>query len=313
MARTFTATLALALFAAGCSNSGKLEIRSVGDANLTARAGKDQLALAAGELAIGNVGLALESYRRALRDDPASVDALIGIGACYDHMGRFDLSRRAYEQALAIAPGQPALYRALAGSLDADGLVVEAAAVRREAGGRLAESAAPVLTAAGSVAILPQAVQAVPAARSVTILLAPSRPAVTFRSGARLERLSSGEVALLTSSRSIWVALASARAPRQTVIRPARREALLVLNAARIAGLAARTRAYLSARGFAGSRIGDASATSAHTVIRFAPAERDRALRIAAQFPFATTIAVASGPLTLIVGRDAPTGLARRG
>ena len=43
------------------------------------------------------------------------------------------------------------------------------------------------------------------------------------------------------------------------------------------------------------------------------PAERDRALRIAAQFPFATTIAVASGPLTLIVGRDAPTGLARRG
>lgn len=313
MARALTATLALTLFTAGCSDSGKLEIRSVGDASLTARAGNDQLALAAGELAIGNVGLALESYRRALRDDPASVDALIGIGACYDHMGRFDLSRRAYEQALAIAPGQPALYRALAASLDADGLGAEAKAVRREAAVRLAESAPPVLTAEGSVAILPQAVQAVPAARSVTIALAPPRPAVAIRSGARLERLSSGEVALLTSSRSPWVALTPARAPRQLANRPAQRATLLVLNAARVAGLAARTRAYLSARGFAGSRIGNAPMTSTHTVIRFAPAQRDRALRIAAQFPFATTIAVASGPLTLIVGRDAPMAFSRRG
>ena len=40
-------------------------------------------------LALGNVGLALTSFRIAAREDPNSVDALAGIAASYDQMGRY--------------------------------------------------------------------------------------------------------------------------------------------------------------------------------------------------------------------------------
>ena len=54
--------------------------------------------------------LALEAYRKALREDPQSVGAMMGIATCYDRMGRFDLSRRHYEMALG---GQARRYRYL--------------------------------------------------------------------------------------------------------------------------------------------------------------------------------------------------------
>ncbi len=301
------AILSAAALLAGCSTGGKLDIRPVGKLDSKG----DHLALGAGELAMGNVGLALGSFRRALRDDPASTDALAGIAACYDRMGRHDLSRRAFEQALAIAPSEGTLYQSLASSLDRQGLVAEAASVRREAASRLAATAAPVVTTAGSVAVLPQLVAAAPSAASVTVALAPPRAAEPVRPGARLERLSSGEVALLTSPRSPWQARVVAVSPRTAVVRFELRDSLLVLNGARVAGLAARTRAYLAERGFAGARIGDAPATTPRTTIRFAPAERERALRIAAQFPSVTAVSVASGPLTLVVGGDAPRALLR--
>ena len=43
------------------------------------------------QLALGNVGLAIEAYRKALREQPDSVDALLGLATCYDRMGRADL------------------------------------------------------------------------------------------------------------------------------------------------------------------------------------------------------------------------------
>lgn len=97
-----------------------------------------------GQLALGNVGLALESFRKAVREEPASVEALAGIANCYDRMGRFDLARRHYEAALAIAPGDTQLLARLAGSLDLAGRRTEAASVRSEIAQRLAVAAAAV-------------------------------------------------------------------------------------------------------------------------------------------------------------------------
>ena len=54
---------------------------------------------------------------------------------------RFDLSRRYYEAALAIAPGDPTLLTAFAASLDAQGRAAEAASVRQEIKQRLALAA----------------------------------------------------------------------------------------------------------------------------------------------------------------------------
>ena len=101
-----------------------------------------RIAEARGQLALGNVALALESFRKALREDPASVDALAGLATCYDRMGRFDLSRRNYEAALAIAPADTQLLAALAGSLELQGRSAEATSVRMEITERLAAAAA---------------------------------------------------------------------------------------------------------------------------------------------------------------------------
>lgn len=309
------------LMTTACSHGGNLAIRSIGNEHVAQRPATDSLALAKGELAIGNVGLALENYRKAARTGASSAEALAGIGACYDQMGRFDLSRQAYERALAIAPGDAVLYGALAASLDAQGLNEEAKAVRREAADARAALAAATMTAAGSLAILPAPVMAnpdgpsAPAGSSITVMLPPARPATAQPAGrlARLERLSSGEVALLTSETSPWAAKAVARTSRSVTVRFEPRETLLVLNGARIAGIAARTRQYLAARGFPRSRIGDAPMPTTRTIIRYVPAERARALRIAAQFPHATPVPASSGVLTLIVGRDAPAIVIRHG
>ena len=309
-ARLPLAAIAL-LAASGCSGSGQLNIRPIGEAAANPRAPADRVALATGQLALGNVGLALEGFRRASREDPLSVEALLGIGACYERMARFDLSRHAYEQALALSPDEPALYQALAASLQAQGLTAEAKAVRREAANRHTAAVAPVVTPIGSVASLPTMI-AEPGP-SITLLLPPPREVAEVPRAVRLERLSSGEVALLTKPSSPWTTRIVAAPTRSASIRFDGRPAIVVLNAARVAGIAARTRDVLATRGFGRSRIGDAAMIARHSEIRFAPAQRARAMRLAAQLPFAHPVAVASGPLTLVIGRNAPAWLLRRG
>src|SRR5881397_3735616 len=84
-------------------------------------------------LALGNVGLALEAFRRIQREQPASAEAFAGIAACYASMGRYDLERANYEFALAYAPNDPAFLSALANSLERLGESDQAAQVRSEA------------------------------------------------------------------------------------------------------------------------------------------------------------------------------------
>jgi tetratricopeptide (TPR) repeat protein len=298
------------LAGAGCASQGELNIRPVGrQAAAVGEPVSARVALAQGQLALGNVALALEGFRRAERDEPGSVAALSGMAECYRQMGRTDLSQRYYEQALAVAPEKPQLYLALARTLDGDGQATAAQSLRNEAAARTADKAAPVTTATGSVAILPTPVAAGAPAASVTITLPPARPIARKLAGeashARLERLSTGEVALVTSGKSPWAAQKVAASPRSVTVQFARRDAMVVLNGARIAGIAARTRDYLAARGFAGAQIGNAKTPQAQSLIKYPATARVRALRIAAQFAVAPKLEASDGPLTLIVGRDA--------
>jgi Flp pilus assembly protein TadD len=57
----------------------------------------------------GNVPLALEMFRRALVQDPNSVEALNGAAVCYDRLGAYEASRSYYEAALGIDPSSPML------------------------------------------------------------------------------------------------------------------------------------------------------------------------------------------------------------
>lgn len=226
---------AAALAIAGCGGEGKLTIRSI--ASPTSTAGKSmplRIAEAHSHVARGNIGLALETFRKAARENPNSADALAGIAACYDRMGRFDLSRRYYESALALAPGDPHLLGALAMSLDMQGQRDEAARVRSEISARLAEAAPPAtpdpaaetIDAVGSsppVKVAPPRAGAdqapvAPRGQSVTIALPPPRPAdpVTEIEPRRAEAATRGQ--------SVTIALPPARPPSL----PAQSEALNV-------------------------------------------------------------------------------------
>lgn len=138
---------AIAVAACG-GQQGKLEIRSTPKPlSQIERSVPQRIGEARGLLALGNVGLALTSFRIAAREDPNSVDALAGIAECYDRMGRFDLSRRYYESALALAPADRQLLAAFAASLQLQGKTEEALSVRQEIAARTAAAITPALEA----------------------------------------------------------------------------------------------------------------------------------------------------------------------
>ncbi len=306
-------SVATAVGVASCS-AGDVEVRSIKQPLADGRQPANfRVAEGNGQLALGNVGLALEAYRKALREEPDSIDAMMGLATCYDRMGRADLSRRHYEMALAVNPASTDVYSLFAQSLEAQGQRDEAARVKTELAARVVAPEAP-REVPGSVPVLPP-----PPAQSVTVALAPSRsaPVAVERPavGLRLERLSMREVALVTKPAPRWEARTVTRTATSTTIRFEKKPQLAVtlLNAARVQGLAARTRAYLAMRGFAAARIGDAPAVRRQSAILYASADARRAERLAAQFGFALERReAANGGLTILLGRDAAREIASR-
>jgi hypothetical protein len=356
------ALLIAGLGLAGCVAGTKaVEVRAISDP-LAALQGSDDLAIARGQLRLGNVGLALEAFRKVQRDRPSDPAALAGIGDCYSAMGRLDLAQSNYEAALALAPKSPALLNGLALVLERKGQGARAVAVRVEA----AVAAIPVVLASAE---LPSAVQ--PAAQvsrssvkatplptgSVTVSLPPARPAEHLQgnlaeleagvpaangaplsssvtvilpaavparaarrsavtvptaarlTGPRLERLSPGEVALVTSGQSLWGRQLVARTASSTPVRwvplPASgsRPNVQVLNAARAEGLAASARAVLIDRGWRRIAIGDAARTQQKSVVLYPKERAGLARSLAAQFGIGTRL-VEGDQLILVLGRD---------
>ncbi|NUT00553.1 MAG: hypothetical protein HOP96_06225 [Sphingomonas sp.] len=430
-------TTMLAVAACG-GEQGKLEIRSTPTALAQGKKPVPyRIAEARGQLALGNAALALEAFRMAAREDPNSSDALAGMAACYDQMGRFDLSRRNYEAALALAPSDTDILGAFAGSLQLQGLNDEALSVRREIAARAASSvpsatvvaeapaqrpqspehsapppqiaAAPVQVAVAPEPMLPArswtapivnvsspvvehmgvdiarpetvrvdaiaeevapvstttptvVAQVAPAAPkpvvqtaalgpSVTIKLpsvrrvqeapAPAAPAtpptpvepakvaqslpplrpyarpvpmptVTEDRGPYLERMSMGEIALITVAKPVWRSTTVASSDRSATVRfvPLRQANALpvkvrLLNAARVDRLAARTRTWLAARGWRGLTIGNSQATRSRSLILYPVAQRALALRLSAQFGFPLARRSTGAHVTILLGSDA--------
>lgn len=433
-------TTVLAVAACGGSEQANLKVRSI--PTPLAQGAKPvpfRIAEARGQLALGNVALALEAFRKAAREDPNSTEALAGIATCYDRMGRFDLSRRSYEAALALAPANVELLGAFAQSLQMQGEVAEAARVRDEVALRLAAnnapevpalpqrtpapvpmpqvvattapeaprvpttvpmalaapapvlmvqapppevaiprptlSASPLTFAEGRApakaevtlpdiaqakiayegpppaqALPPQPVQQAAVGPSVTIKLPPARkleasagplgptpvaratipiapadlpplapydrplpkPAVVEERGPRLERLSLGEIALVTAPGPVWRTTTVAKTDisaklrfvpiREATAYPVR---VRLLNAARVDRLAARTRSWLTARGWRGLAIGDARSTRARSMIYYPASQRALAQRLSAQFGFALAPRVTGTQITVLLGTDA--------
>ena len=307
-------SIAVLLGATACA-AGELNVRPIKQTLAEGRQPSNvRVAEGNAQLALGNVALAIEAYRKALREQPQNVEAMIGLASCYDRMGRSDISRRHYEMALAVEPANTEVYSHFAQSLDMQGQRDEAARVKAELAARVVAPEAP-RDVPGSVPVLPP-----PPAQSVTVALAPPRsvPVAVERpanAGVRLERISLREVALVTGPEPRWVPKTIARTATTTTIRFEKKvqPAVTLLNAARVQGLAARTRSFLSLRGFSGARIGDAPAVRSQSVILYALEDASRAERLAAQFGFALERREgAKQGVTILLGRDAARDAALR-
>ena len=204
-------SLLLATAALGaCTSTGKLQVRAIPDRAAAVSSAANGVGVARAQLALGNAGLALEEFRKLQRSRPSDPAILAGIGDCYAAMGRPDVAQSSYEAALALSPHNPDLLFALAAILDNQGQHARANQARADA-----RAASPELPAAGSVTVqLPAATatadpapvepvveQAATAAREPSPKAVPAILVVAERmSQPRLERLSFGEVALVTAS-----------------------------------------------------------------------------------------------------------------
>ena len=300
------------------SQSPEIKIRSAGSAPVS-----PSVADARAELALGNVALALEGFRKAVRERPQDVDALSGLALCYEQMGRPDLGQKWLETALAAAPDNPELLRQLADLLDRQGNHDEAVAVRSEAAidGHVIASAMARVADQKSA----QAFETRPSS-SVTIVLPPAKPlpqsigvvetapkssaSASKGEGPHLERLSLGEVALVTTKQPIWrpVGAFKSLAMRFTPVQLHPR----LLNAARAQGLAARTRERLLGHGWRDIEIGDAPMARERTLVLYPPAERARAQRLVAELGIGTVQPSFAAQLTVLLGRDLARSSIRR-
>lgn len=318
MTRIILLTTAVSLLSA-CTASKDVTIRPIATTLAAGAHSADfRVAEANGQLRLGNVALALEGFRRALREDPASTTALVGMAGCYDLMGRRDLARLNYEKALALQPRDQAILAAFATSLGNAGATGQAAQLRREqaalnagkpqVGQSLAESvmaldrvSASVLSAGGKPVWAPAA--------------PPPERLIASRSGARLERTGVGEMMLVTSKAAHWAPLPILAATR-VVTRAGARPLpagptplrITILNAGSTEGAAARTRTRLRQLGWSTIAIANAARALDQSELSYPAALAKEGRRVARQLPVPVQVRQTEtlDRIVLRLGRDVP-------
>lgn len=353
---------------AGCTTvTQQVKVRPV-DPMAPLKNGGDPLAVARGQLALGNVGLALEAFHLAQRAKPNDPAPAAGIGDCYAAMGRYDIAESSYEVALSLAPRDHALLLGLASILERSGNFSRAADIRAEA--ERFQQTARLMAARAAAAQGAETTVQTAAVGSITVELPPARPAERLQStnvhvpeprividnrlamsapasapapqppaptptremsvaieaaSPRLERLTSGEIALVTTTKPLWIPpsrerseVASAVRPRElasgraTVVASAVRwvplngapvKGVQVLNAAGKRGLAASARKVLSGRGWRAVAIGDAPAYRTTSVVLYPKSRAALGRRLAAQFGVKARM-IETDRVVLLLGRD---------
>lgn len=295
---------------------------TTGQPQISLRAGTrvgGNVSVAAGQayLARADYGLAIEEFRKVLRDEPNSTAAIQGLAVSYERLQRYDLSDRYFQEALAQSPRDPQVYRAYAASLRAQGRMDDAATLSADMDTMLAAGSLPgpvaetAMAAAGdgpsmatpaeehqaeTLALPPIEVPAAMAART-------KQPAAR---GAYLERVSLSEVKLVTLNTApasrVSIDIAALMAAPISSLRPTR-----IMNAVGRPGIAGRFRGYLATRGWPNLEKGDAAVRLEKSRVIYPPANRAEALRLIQSLPFsAAAVPMRSADRILVlVGRNA--------
>ncbi|WP_338502751.1 LytR C-terminal domain-containing protein [Sphingomonas kaistensis] len=275
-----------------------------------------RIAEANGHLALGNVALALEGFRRALREDPENAASLVGMANCYDLMGRNDLSRSAFEKALALQPRDQTILAAFAQSLTRAGATQEAAQVRREGTLQAGKAAAPGPSLAESILAASKAGASLLSAGGVSFAAshAPLAQRHSPRGAAYLERTALGETLLVTGKAPHWKPLPVMAAKGSAMpAKPSSRMAaapvvkLTIHNAGSTDGAAARARLYLQKLGWSKIAIANGTHALERTELLYPAALAKAGERLARQLriPVVTRQTETLDRIVLRLGRDA--------
>jgi Tfp pilus assembly protein PilF len=309
--------LSLAL---GSCSSQKVEVRAMPLPESAHQADSESLSRGRMLFARGEFALAADAFRKAVRQDPASADAYNGLAASYDQLGRFDLSRRYYELALAQAPSDGRILRNLARSMatqgdqlaarklfaeaDALGATPVPAAAASEDIGQLA-SAKPFESGEGSVTV-PLDHQPT----RVSVDLPPAVPVTPFAS--MFQRVSTTITTMLPArDDGIDIALDPASTPATSAApvraaMPERPVRLHIMNAVGRKHQAARMRSYLVESGWAAASTGDSRRKLYSSRILYSARNEAKARQLAESLPFKPRLQVMRGApsLFLMLGRD---------
>lgn len=288
----------------------------------------DGQALAKGRMLFerGEFALAADAFNKAVRQNPDSADAYNGLAASYDNLGRYDLSRRYYELALAQAPEDGRILRNLARSMLAQGDRLAARRLIAEAAGL---DAAKTAAAAAVPAAEPlQAAQTtIPAENpyeaghgTVTVALAaePAQvmvdlpaPEPVSPAPSLFQRIAATLLAPAAPMESeVSVALdPPVRAEPRTEASTEKPTRLHIMNAVGRKRQAARMRSYLTDNGWLGASIGDSRNKLLRSRILYRAKDAEAARALADSLPFRPRLQPSRGApaLFLVLGRDSVT------
>jgi hypothetical protein len=272
---------------------------------------------------MGRFDLSRSYFEAALAIAPTNPILLNTFAASLERQGSIAEARRLRaEAASAAAP------RAVVPSAVAAAMVTQtpALAIRQSSGSAPAATASESAKPYGTVEWTIPA----PALHSVTVSLPPVRPldalshknvaaeniridaSATEQGAPRLQRLSLGEVALLTSNEPAWRpprVVAQTRTSvtvRWTPIQTAAAAPtkIRLLNAARRQGLAARTRTLLAERGWRRMEIGDAAQVRWRSLLLYPRSQEAAGRRLAAHLGIASAVTSRGNQLVVLLGRD---------
>lgn len=247
-------------------------------------------------LATGNIALALENFRKELRENPNSIDARNGLAVAYDRLGRFDLSQRYYEEALAIQPENKMLLSNLDYSLSMQGKKQNTHEIPQTAENSTSEPIEPVVVRNDklSPSISPEGTR-ITATVSFDDKIQP-------HPDQWLERTSPHMVQLVTLKPSD-----SLRPWLTNVTRDRKLPPVFVLNAARRQGIAARFSAEVHNKGWSAGGVGNSKYRSAKSKLFYDPAMGKEALQLAWSLSILPVMHARPGVkgLVLYIGRDA--------
>lgn len=312
---------ALALLPLALSCSGRqIEVRAKPAPATMVMA--DAQALAKGRMLFerGEFALAADAFRKAVRQNPESADAYNGLAASYDNLGRYDLSRRYYELALARAPEDGRILRNLARSRLGQGDRVAARKLFAEAAAVEAANAAAMPTAEpeemAEAAVRSEAPYGA-GQGELTVALAPEPAEVTVDLPAREPVSSTSSLfqriaaTVLPSAASLGSEVSMAIDPpvrgmppaQASIEKPAR---LHIMNAVGRKRQAARMRGYLADNGWLGASIGDSRNKLVRSRILYRPKDAEAARTLADALPFKPRLQPSRGApaMFLVLGRD---------